>query len=45
LATAKIWYELVGPGVNDGITVEIIRGSREAILEFLLGGDADVAQD
>jgi hypothetical protein len=31
--------------VNDGIAVEIIHGGQEAILEFLLGCDADVAQD
>ena len=37
--------ELVGPGVNDGIAVEIIHGGHEAILEFLLGGDANVPQD
>ena len=35
----------MGPGVNDGIAVEIIHGGQEAILEFLLGCDADVAQD
>ena len=31
--------------MNDGIAVEIIHGGQEAILEFLLGCDADVAQD
>ena len=31
--------------MNDGIAVEIIHGGHEAILELLLGGDADVAQD
>jgi hypothetical protein len=31
--------------VNDGIAVEKIHGGDEAILEFLLGGDANVAQD
>jgi hypothetical protein len=30
--------------VNDGIAVEIIHGGHEAILELLLGCDADVAQ-
>ena len=30
--------------MNDGIAVEIIHGGHEAILEPLLGGDADVAQ-
>jgi hypothetical protein len=31
--------------VNDGIAGKIIHGGHEAILEFLLGCDADVAQD
>jgi hypothetical protein len=31
--------------VNDGNAVEIIYGGHEAILEFLFGYDADVAQD
>jgi hypothetical protein len=31
--------------VNDGIAVEKLHGGHEAILEFLLGCDADVAQD
>jgi len=31
--------------VNDGIVVEIIYGGHEAILELLLGGDANVPQD
>jgi hypothetical protein len=31
--------------VNDGIAVEIIHGGHEAILDLLLGCDADVAQD
>jgi hypothetical protein len=31
--------------VNDGIAIEIIHGGDEAVLEFLFGGDADVAQD
>jgi len=31
--------------VNDGIGVEIIHGGDEAILELLLGGDANVPQD
>jgi hypothetical protein len=31
--------------VNDGNAVEIIYGGHEAILEFLFGCDADVAQD
>jgi hypothetical protein len=31
--------------VNDGIAIEIIHGGDEGVLEFLFGGDADVAQD
>ncbi len=31
--------------MNDGIVVEIIHGGDEAILELLLGGDANVPQD
>jgi hypothetical protein len=31
--------------VNDGIAVEIIDGGHEAVLEFLFGCDANVAQD
>ena len=31
--------------MNDGIVVEIIYGGHEAILEVLLGGDANVPQD
>ena len=31
--------------MNDGICVEVVDGGHEALLEFLLGGDADVAQD
>ena len=30
--------------MNDGVLVEVIHGGHEPILEFLLGGDADVAQ-
>ena len=37
--------ELVGPCVNDRIAVEIIDRGHEAILELVLGCDADVAQD
>ena len=37
--------KLVGPGVNDGIAIELIHGRHGAVLEFLLGCDADVAQD
>ena len=36
--------ELVGPCVDDQILVEVIHGSHEAILKFLFGCDADVAQ-
>jgi hypothetical protein len=31
--------------VNDGILVEVVHGSHDAILEFLFGGDTDVAED
>jgi hypothetical protein len=31
--------------VNNGIGVEIVHGGHEAVLEFLFGCDADVAQD
>ena len=31
--------------MNDGIVVEIIHGGHEAILELLLGGDANIPQD
>jgi hypothetical protein len=37
--------EFVAPGVNDGILVEVVHGSHDAILEFLFGDDADVAED
>ena len=30
--------------MNDGIRVEVVDGGHEALLEFLLGGDADMAQ-
>ena len=36
--------ELVGPSVDHGISVEFIHGGHEAVLEFLFGCDADVAQ-
>jgi hypothetical protein len=38
-------FNLAGPGVNDGVLVEVIHGSDDAVLEFLFGCDADVAQD
>ena len=31
--------------MNDGLLIEVIHGGHDAILEFLFGGDADVAQD
>jgi hypothetical protein len=31
--------------VNDGVPVEEIHGGHEAVLKFLLGLNADVAQD
>jgi hypothetical protein len=37
--------ELIGPSVNDGVPVEENHGGHEAVFEFLLGRDADVAQD
>ena len=37
--------ELIGPGVNDGLLIEIVHGSHDPILEFLFGRDADVAED
>src|SRR5258706_3700832 len=36
--------ELIGPSVDDGMAVEFIHGSHDAVLEFLFGCDADVAQ-
>src|SRR3954454_10520895 len=36
--------DLIGPRVNDGVLVEVIHGGHEPILEFLLGGNANVAQ-
>src|SRR6266478_4586550 len=37
--------EFVGPCVDDRILVEVVHGSHDAILEFLFGGDTDVAND
>src|SRR5207237_5317916 len=37
--------ELVRPGVNNGVLVEVVDGGHEAVLEFLFGGDPDVTQD
>jgi hypothetical protein len=36
--------EFVGPCVNDGILVEVVHGSHDAVLEFLFGFDPDVAE-
>ena len=36
--------ELIGPGVDDGIAIEFIHGSHDAVLEFLFGCDADVTE-
>ena len=36
---------LVGLGVDDGMLVDVVHGGHDAVLEFLFGGDADVAQD
>ena len=30
--------------MNDGVAIEFIHGSHDAVLEFLFGSDADVAQ-
>src|ERR1700738_1274341 len=37
--------QLIGPSVDDGIAIEFIHGGDDAVLEFLFGCDADVAQD
>src|SRR5882762_7641784 len=34
-----------GPGVNDGLLIEVIHGGPDAILEFLFGCDTDMTQD
>ena len=31
--------------MNDGLLIEVIHGGHDAVLEFLFGCDADVAQD
>ena len=30
--------------MDDGVAIEVIRGGHDAVLEFLFGGDADMAQ-
>jgi len=30
--------------MNDGLVVDVVDGGEDAVREFLLGGDADVAQ-
>ena len=35
----------MGPGVNDGLSIEEVHCGDDAILEFLFGCDTDVAQD
>ena len=37
--------ELIGPGVNNRLLIEIVHGSHDPILDFLFGHDADVAED
>ena len=37
--------EFVGPSVDDGALIEVFHGGHDAILEFLLGCDADLTQD
>src|SRR6516164_9308292 len=37
--------KFVGPGVNDGLSIEEVHCGHDAILEFLFGCDANVAQD
>ena len=37
--------ELIGPGVNHRMLVDIIHGSHDAILEFVFARDANVTQD
>src|SRR5271166_1697361 len=37
--------ELIGPSMDDGVSVELVHGGDDALLEFLFGCDSDVAQD
>ena len=37
--------ELVGPGVNDGLSIEEVHCGHDAILEFMFGCHTDLAQD
>src|ERR1700730_16013234 len=36
--------ELIGPSVDDGIAIEFIHGGHDAVLMFLFGFEADLAQ-
>ncbi len=36
--------EFVGPGMNDGVTVEVVEIGGEPVFEFGLGCDTDVAE-
>jgi len=36
--------ELVGPSVDDGVSVELVHGGHDTVLELLFGCDADMAQ-
>ena len=31
--------------MDDGVSIEFVHGGHDAILEFLFGGDTDVAED
>ena len=35
----------MAPGMDDGMLVEVVDGGHDAFLEFLLGGDGDMAED
>jgi hypothetical protein len=37
--------EFLRPSVDDRVLIEVRHGSHDAILEFLFGGDSDVAQN
>jgi hypothetical protein len=39
------FVELIGPGVNNRVLIEVIDGGPKALLEFLLRRNADVAED
>jgi hypothetical protein len=37
--------DLVTPGVGDGLAIDVGNERHQALLEFVFGADADVAQD